>query len=180
MSRDSNNNKPIPPSWQKILDAAAVVLDRYGDEEGAPRNQVMAFAGYTQQNKSAVASYLSGLKKRGFVTYDKDTVFLTPLGHDQAQEIDVNASNEEQISKSRDLLEGQKAKLLFDFLVDGSPRTREECAHHLDYAGPKVSAFCSLISKATKKGVMEYCKDENGNNCVRLADMVFPFGRPRP
>ena len=164
---------------QKVLDATATVAQRTGDT-AARRGDVMVLLGYSKQNLSAFKSYLSKLKQAHLITYTSETMSLTNLGREHAQEMPTESA-QERLSKARDTVKGAKAKVLFDFLVDGGAHMREDCAKHLGYEGTKVNAFKILLSNVTKKGVgvVEYCQNEEGIDCLRLADWAFgTSGRP--
>jgi hypothetical protein len=166
----------INKAQQRVLNATAILAARKGCNE-VPRSQVQAMIGNT--SKSGFASLLSGMKKQmELISYpDKDTMALTDAGREHADMTDeiLMTTNQGLLEKAKQDVKGKKGKELFDILSDGQMHTRAECAERLGYEKPAQMA--SLMSVMKSQCVLEYCKDEEGNQALKLPDSLFPFGR---
>ena len=154
---------------QKILDFC-LFLERCSGTfgAGAPRKQVLAMSG-VKANTFQVT--LSGMKKKGLATFDKDFIYMTTQGRAQANVADFamdNGSVQEQLKKRFKI--GGKAAALFDLLTDGLVHDRSSL---LDGLGIKKNTGAVMLSNLKKNGVIGFDKDT-----IKMTDMCFPFGRP--
>lgn len=168
----------LSPVHQKIVNLVAALSSQDSNNK-APRKQVMTMSGYPPKNTGFKIA-LSTLKtKKQCLTYDSETIVLTNLGRSVAEPVEVVLpSNEDNMAKLRDSLKGNKAKMIFDALIDGRVHSREAIAIAVGYDEANCSGFRVAISQLASKDLMKYCEDNNGEPGLQLTDLVFPFGRP--
>lgn len=119
----------IPPKQQRALNAIAALMEKNG-VDSVPRSQVMGMIDC--KNLNSINILLSGLKKHhNFIAYpDKESVTLTESGIANANPNDDSFSTDNLaiIQKAMEGIKGKKQRELFQFLSDGSKRSRQECA----------------------------------------------------
>jgi hypothetical protein len=159
---------------QRILDATLSYEMRSKDDEvDVPREFVASMSGL---KAATFPVTISGLKKKGLIEYDANTIRLTDLGRSRAK-YDVNESvatdNTATLAdiKKKHRLQGGMAGRLFDLLQDGRICDRAAAAKEIgcENKGTLAVMLCNL----KKNGVIDYDR-----KTIKLADMCFPFGRP--
>jgi len=154
---------------QKILDFTHYFETRTGNKD-VSRKQVAPLSG-VKSNTFPVT--LSGMKKKGWIEYDKDSIRLTEEGRARANPVSElpamdNASAQQEI-KNRFKI-GGKAEILFDALTDGEVHDRASVVDGLGYKSKNASSV--MLSGLKKNGIIEIDK-----TTIRLTDICFPFGR---
>jgi hypothetical protein len=153
---------------QKILDFALFLETTSGNPD-SPRAMVFAMSG-VKSNTFRVT--LCGMKKKGWIEYDKDSIRLTEEGRARANSISEylmdNGAKQEDI-KARFKI-GGKAAVLFDILADGRVHDREGVVGGLGFKSKNSAAV--MLCNLKKNGVIEYDK-----TTIHMADICFPYGR---
>ena len=150
-----------------------------------PRNQVLSLTGYT---KESLRVTLSKLRVKGMVQWeDTTTVFLTQAGWDKVgPNTDSDASpamaltndDAQRRIKESFKITGTKSDI-FDLLLDGNEHSTKDVMKAVKSA-VKPDSFRVLCSSLVSKGIVERVKDDSsGEKLLRLADICFPFGRPK-
>ena len=153
---------------QKILDFCLFLETRSGNPD-VPRKQVLAASG-VKSNTFPVT--ISGMKKKGLIDYDKDSIRLSDAGRAKANLVNVAADNTtaQNDLKARFKI-GGKALVLFDILSDGRVHDRASVVDSLGLKSKGSAAV--LLSNLKKNGLIEYDK-----TTIIMSDIAFPFGRP--
>eukprot|EP00536_Pseudo-nitzschia_multiseries_P008122 jgi/Psemu1/197219/e_gw1.200.58.1 len=135
------------------------------------RDTIMGLALIT--NKNSFNTTISNIKKKdNWVEYDKDSIWLTEDGKDYVGPgaLSVPQTNDAMQDKIRtEMVKGQKPRQIFDAMLDGGWHSREELAETLNL--PNNNSFGTYISALRKVVTRD-------NKKIRLADFVFPCGRP--
>ena len=153
---------------QKILDFC-LYLETYSGNPNVPRGQVLAASG-VKANTFTVT--LSGMKKKGLIEYDAESIRLCDAGRVKAQTVDVAPDNTyAQESLKERFKIGGKLLALFEALLDGRVHDRESVVGSLGFKS-KNSANVAL-SNLKKNGIIEYDR-----TTIKFGDICFPFGRP--
>lgn len=141
-----------------------------GDER-PDRKMIMGMALMTNL-RSFNTTLLNIKKKKGFIQYDKDSVWLTEEGREYLGEdaLAAPADNTAMQAKIRaELIKGQKPRQIYDLLLNGEWWTKDEIAEGMGIPNNKsLGTYISSLSKVV----------ERDSASIRLLDMVFPFGRP--
>lgn len=141
-----------------------------------PRDQVAIIAGYPNSLTAGFKKMLSTLKKERLLTYDKSMIRLTPEGREKTvgvtNKVTTNGAFHDCI---RELLAVPKYRQAFEFLVDGSARSKMELAKELGYPNAQTPGFKKMLSQIRKHAYVGGDKD-----VVQIKDEAFPFGRNQP
>jgi hypothetical protein len=132
---------------------------------------------------------ISGLKKKGYIDYDKECIRLTDLGRTEASKVGVPSSQtmmgfggnsnsnattnekvQETLKRTHKLTGGQRG-MLFNLLLDGRLHDRTATAETIGCTNK--ASFAVMLSNMKKIGIIQYDK-----NTISLSDMCFPMGRP--
>ena len=179
----------VTPVQQKILNAVKTLATKTKTTTSrevpvsANRSKVMAMSGYTKKNGSGFNFALSIMKtKQRLLTFDRESITLTLLGNQLAQMDPTqtpSASNDAYWNKCLSRVKGTKGKLIFQALRDGQEHTRADLAVQCGYDSCEAGGFRFAVSKlVSTTGMVEYCKNNEGQPSLRLTEDVFPYGRP--
>ena len=163
------------PLWQQILDNAHAVCVQ-DKVEKASRKKVANMCGFPTET-GTYKNAITTLKKKEYMEVDSEFLTPTELGVENAKQVDVAKSNQEQLEMAKERVTGVKGKKLMDILADGKAHAREAVAEELD-SDPTKPSWKNFLSLVKKQDCLEYCDDEDGNPALRLPDWIFPFGRP--
>jgi hypothetical protein len=169
-TKKSSNSSGVT-SQDRIVQAIAS-RNGFGDMKPT-RKMIMGMALMTNK-RSFDTTLLNIKKKKGFLEYDKNSVWLTKDGIDYVgpNALSVPDNNDAMQAKIRnEMVKGQKPRQIFDLMLDGGWHTRAELAEALEMENNK--SFGTYISSLSKLV-------ERENRKIRLGDMVFPCGRPSP
>lgn len=168
-TKTSPSRKGATGGPQKILDFSLFLETRSGDPN-VPRKQVAAMSGV---KASTFPVTISGMKKKGWIEYDKDSIRLTDLGRAKANPVaDISCDNgaaQDEVQQKFKI--GGKAAVLFDVLKDGRVHDRATVIGELGIKSKGSAAV--MLSNLKKNGVIVYDK-----TTIKMADLCFPFGRP--
>ena len=155
---------------QNILNFA-LFFEQSSTSCDVPRKRLLTMSGVKANTFTVM---LCNMKKKGLITYDKDTVQLTKVGRAKAKPVSDlpmdNATAQKDI-KIRFKL-GGKSAVLFDQLTDGKIHDRQAIVGGLVGFKNKNSAAVMLCN-LKKTGIIEYDR-----TTIKLTDLCFPFGRP--
>jgi len=158
------------PSDVRIVQAIASRA-AFGEDKPS-RKLIMGLAVMTNE-KSFNTTLLNMKKKKGWIEYDRDSVWLTQKGRDYVGEsaLSVPQTNDAMQDKIReDMVKGKKPREIFDLMLDGEWHSRDELADALNLPNNKsFGTYVSALSKVTERGT---------DKKIRLKDMCFPCGRP--
>jgi hypothetical protein len=160
------------PLTQKILDNANFLIVTTSEEK-VPRQKVASLCGYPSETGS-YKNAITSLKKKQYAEVDKDSIWLTELGREQATDVDTAKSNEEQLELAKQRVTGGKGKKLLDILSDGKAHNRLVVAEKLG-TDPTKRSWLNFLAKVKKENCLEYCDDEDGKPALRLPSWIFPF-----
>ena len=152
---------------QNVLNFA-LFFEQASTSCNVPRKRLLTMSGV---RASTFLAILCNLKKKGLITYNKDTVQLTKLGRAKAKPVSAlpdNASAQKDI-KTRFKLAG-RAAVLFDQLADGNIHDRHAIVGGLGFQSKNSGAV--MLCNLRKTGILDYDK-----TTVKLTDLCFPFGR---
>ena len=159
---------------QDILNAVARLEAAF--DGMPPRDQVAIIAGYPNSLTPGCVKMLSTLKREGMILYDKTMIKLTPAGRKKTATVDNKVTTNGQFHDCiRELLSVPKYRQAFEFLIDGSARSKEELADELGYPNCKTPGFMKMLSQIRKHAYVGGEKD-----VVQIKDEAFPFGRNNP
>jgi len=166
----SSGKKGGPSAETRIL--TAIAQKNAMGEETPNRKDICTMAGMGSEDSFRVTCNI--IKKKGLIEFpDKITVKLTPEGLEKVgpELAKAPTTNDAVQAQIKDTLPSGKPQKLFEYLLDGCARSKAEIAHELGYDDAKSDSVRVFISKLSK-----YIEREDGK--IRLADKVFPFGRP--
>jgi len=153
---------------QKILNYAFSIETLTGNKN-VPRKQIASLSG-VKSNTFPVT--ISGMKKKGLIEYDKESIWLTDKGRSNANPVDTpvdNSSTQADIKKKYKI--GGKAALLFDACTDG--RVHDRAALAASVGCTNKATLAVMLCNMKKTGIIDYDR-----TTVQLTDLCFPFGRP--
>lgn len=160
--------KEGPSGPQKILDFL-LMQETQNTDPNVLRKAALAASG-VKSNTFVVT--LSGMKKKGLIDYDKDTIRLTEDGRAKANPSAAPVDNATTQIEIRDKYKvGGKAAQLFDILLDGRVHDRTEVQRSIGCENK--ATFSVMICNLKKHGIIGYDK-----TTIQMADICFPFGRP--
>ena len=140
-------------------------------EERPCRKMIMGLALITSP-RSFSTTLLNIKKKRGFVGYDRNSVWLTAAGRAYVgpASLAIPQSNDAMQDKIREnMVKGTRARKIYDLLLDGQWHTKAELAAMMNLENNK--SFGTTVSSLSK------IVERKGGK-IRLVDMAFPCGRP--
>ena len=167
-SKKPSGAAPKGSNKERTLQALASQFS-FGHEK-ADRNAIITEAQIA--SPKSFANMLPDLKREGLVDYDSKLIWLTEAGKDHVGEDALSApkDNGPMQEKIRSgMLKGNKAKDIFDFLLDGKWYTRPEIAEEMGLE--KNKSFANAVGSLSK------ITEKQGGK-IRLVDMCFPAGRP--
>ena len=150
----------------------AIASRRAFGETKANRKLIMGLA--TIINKKCFdTTILNMKKKKNWIDYDKETVWLTKEGeeHVSPDALVVPKNNDDMQEKIRmDMIKGGKrSREIFNLMLDGRYYTKADLAEAMGMENNKsFGTYMSALSQITER--------EGGK--IRLVDFVFPCGRP--
>ena len=151
---------------------SAVASRRAFGETKANRKLIMGLATILNK-KSFDTTILNMKKKKNWIDYDKETVWLTKEGeeHVSPDALVVPKNNDDMQEKIRmDMLKGGKRPCeIFNLMLDGRYYTKADLAEAMGMENNKsFGTYMSSLSQVSER--------EGGK--IRLVDFVFPCGRP--
>ena len=151
---------------------SAVASRRAFGETKANRKLIMGLATILNK-KSFDTTILNMKKKKNWIDYDKETVWLTKEGeeHVSPDALVVPKNNDDMQEKIRtDMLKGVKRPCeIFNLMLDGRYYTKADLAEAMGMENNKsFGTYMSTLSQVSER--------EGGK--IRLVDFVFPCGRP--
>jgi hypothetical protein len=151
---------------------SAVASRRAFGETKANRKLIMGLATILNK-KSFGTTILNMKKKKNWIDYDKETVWLTKEGeeHVSSDALVVPKNNDDMQEKIRmDMLKGGKRPCgIFNLMLDGRYYTKADLAEAMGMENNKsFGTYMSTLSQVSER--------EGGK--IRLIDFVFPCGRP--
>ena len=151
---------------------SAVASRRAFGETKANRKLIMGLATILNK-KSFDTTILIMKKKKNWIDYDKETVWLTKEGeeHVSPDALVVPKNNDDMQEKIRmDMLKGGKRPCgIFNLMLDGRYYTKADLAEAMGMENNKsFGTYMSTLSQVSER--------EGGK--IRLVDFVFPCGRP--
>jgi len=158
--------------WQKILDNTNFLMATTGEDK-VPRAKVVSLCGLASET-GTYKNAITTLKKKNYADVDKESIWLTDLGRENAKAVDTAKSNEEQLEMAKERIKGTKGKKMLDILSDGKPLSRLEVAEKLG-SDPTKRSWLNFLAAVKKEGCLEYCQDEDGTPCLKLPAWMFPF-----
>ena len=150
----------------------AVASRRAFGETKANRKLIMGLATILNK-KSFDTTILIMKKKKNWIDYDKETVWLTKEGeeHVSPDALVAPKNNDDMQEKIRmDMLKGGKRPCgIFNLMLDGRYYTKADLAEAMGMENNKsFGTYMSTLSQVSER--------EGGK--IRLVDFVFPCGRP--
>ena len=100
--------------WQKILDNTNFLTATTGEDK-VPRAKVVSLCGLPSETGS-YKNAITALKKKNYADVDKESIWLTDLGRENAEAVDTAKSNEEQLEMAKERIKGTKGKKMLDIL----------------------------------------------------------------
>ena len=151
---------------------SAVASRRAFGETKANRKLIMGLATILNK-KSFDTTILIMKKKKNWIDYDKETVWLTKEGeeHVSPDALVVPKNNDDMQEKIRmDMLKGGKRPCeIFNLMLDGRYYTKADLAEAMGMENNKsFGTYMSTLSQVS----------ERDGGKIRLVDFVFPCGRP--
>jgi hypothetical protein len=165
-----SKNSSSPSAADRIINAIA--SRRAFGETKANRKLIMGLA--TMTNKKCFdTTILNMKKKKNWIDYDKETVWLTQEGeeHVSPDALAVPRNNDDMQEKIRmDMIKGGKrSREIFNLMLDGRYYTKADLAEAMEMENNKsFGTYMSALSQVSER--------EGGK--IRLVDFVFPCGRP--
>jgi len=176
--KSSFKNKKVSTGTKILL--AIAQKHKLGEESSPGRHDVASIAGCATKFESFRVT-CNNHKKKGLLEFpDSKTVKLTSAGWkfigDDLDNLPKTNKEHQQLIMDEKQIKGGKPTLMFQYLLDGRTRTKQEIARaagydEVDFEAKKDSIRVNITSlnKFTKKM-------DDGK--IRLSDKVFPFGRP--
>lgn len=138
------------------------------------RDMVQAFSG-NAKTLEGFKKNLGNIKKKGYVNYpDGATVALTEKGIAYVgTDVDPSSITNETIHETfKELLPGNKGKLIFEAISDGHVHQKKDIAVQLGYDLTKLSGYEKDLSKMSTLEFINKTK-----TTIQLTDKCFPLGR---
>lgn len=159
---------------QRILDFVVAMEGKLNTTQ-IPRKLVMAAS---RVKHTTFPVTISGMKKKGWIEYDKDSISLTELGRSKANPdaivmeggggFDNESAQEDNIRRFKI---GGKALVLFNAMRNGQVHDRSALAEQVGITNK--GSLAVMLSNMKKSGILLVTK-----TTLQLSDMNFPLGRP--
>lgn len=164
-----SKKKHVMPSVDRIV--CAIASRHSLGEEKPCRTLIRGLAAII--NRKSFDTTIAAMKKKDrWVEYDKVSIWLTEEGKDYVgpKALAVPQTNDAMQDKIRtEVIKGRNPNKIFEFMLDGRWYSRAELAKAMELPDNKsFGTYISCLSKVV----------ERKNGKIRLADMVFPVGRP--
>lgn len=162
----------ITTAEQKVLDALAR-LEACGVSSPS-KNQLAAFAGYSNPKSGGFSMPMAALVKKGYATSNNGCSSLTSEGRAHAASHPAPATSRELQQRIFDLLGDGEGRIL-RLLIAAYPKmiARENLADAAGYSNPKSGGFSQPVARLIELGFAE--APERG--CVKAHSMLFLEGR---
>ncbi|GKY92315.1 hypothetical protein MPSEU_000202600 [Mayamaea pseudoterrestris] len=143
------------------------------------RSQLARATNYKSATQPGFLKILSILKRAGMIEYTSSRnspVSLTAKGLNETPASQPPRSNAEWLSRFQHVNRcgGPKLTQICNFLNDGRQRSLADVGAAANYDDLESSGFKKVISTLVGVGIIVRVSPES----VKLADIVFPFGRP--
>lgn len=148
-----------------------------------PKIQVALFSNYTNITSTGFAKVMRDFSQSGWVVYGPNqTVTLTAAGVEASTErcaVTPPTTNAAVHARIQHLLPGKPAQMM-QHLADGEAHLRWDVCRSMGYSNITSTGFASAIRQLQSLGILSLSNNQNGEKCLELTDIAFPFGRSKP